>query len=281
MMPVLFEFSLFGWESALPTYGLVLAIAFLLALAMALRQARLAGVEPAVITDFWIVSLLSGVIGAKLLLYLLDYEYYLAHPKAILTTLRSAGVWYGGLILAVAACLVMVRRRGLNAWLIGDILAPAIILGQAVGRWGCFAAGCCYGSACSLPWAVTFTDPHANEITGVPLNIALHPVQLYMSLADFGVFLVVLAIAARKKFEGQVLLSYLVLYAFVRGMLEIFRGDPRGAIGPLSTSQAISIAVGLVAIVLYLVRRSRPAPAPPGGKAGKRASRRRRRATAS
>jgi len=277
MMPVLFEFRLFGYDLALPTYGLILAIAFLLALWLALRQARRAGVEPAVITDFWIVSLLSGVVGAKLLLYLLDYDYYLAHPKAILTTLRSAGVWYGGLILAVVACLVMVKRRGLNAWVIGDILAPAIILGQAVGRWGCFAAGCCYGTHCSLPWAVTFTNPRANEITGVPLDVPLHPVQLYMSLADFGILILLLAIAARKKFEGQVLLAYLMLYAFARGTLEIFRGDPRGALGPLSTSQAISIVVGLVAAALYLMRRRMPAP--PDASAGKKhgGSKRRRR----
>jgi len=259
-MPVLFEFHLFGWDIALPTYGFLLAIAFLLALALATRQARRAGVEASVVTDLWIISLISGVLGAKLLLYLLDFRHYLAHPWDIVKTLRSAGVFYGGLIAAILVCLIVVRRRGLNGWLIGDVLAPAIILGQAVGRWGCFAAGCCYGSETSVPWAVTFSDPQAYEVTGVPLNVARHPVQLYLSLADFVLCFILLAVAARKKFDGQVILLYVILYALLRGTLETFRGDPRGEMMGLSTSQWISIAAGICGILLY-VWRSRQAGA--------------------
>jgi len=261
MMPVLISFRLFGWDIALPTYGFLLAVAFLLALAVAIRQARRAGVEPAVITDLWIISLVSGVLGAKVLLYLLDFRYYLAHPGAIITTLRSAGVFYGGLVAAILVCLIVVKRRGLNGWLIGDVLAPAIIFGQAVGRWGCFSAGCCYGKPTSLPWAVTFTDPKANEITGVPLNVPLHPVQIYLSLADFALFFILLAVAARKKFEGQVILLYVILYALLRGTLETFRGDPRGEMLGLSTSQWFSIVFGVAGVVVYILRSRHAEPA--------------------
>jgi len=271
LKPVLFDLHLFGWDIALPTYGVILAISFLAALWVALRQARRAGVEPGIITDLWIASLLSGVVGAKLLLYILEFDYYVAHPRAILTSLRSAGVFYGGLILAIAVCLIMIRRRGLSAWVIGDVLAPAIVLGQALGRWGCFAAGCCYGTPSSAPWAVTFTDPRAREITGVPLGVALHPSQLYLSAADLAIFGILLAVAARKKFGGQVLLSYLILYPLARGTLEAFRGDPRGEILGLSTSQFISILVGAAGIVMYLRRRGRPSPDPaPSRPAGRR-----------
>src|SRR5262249_39628048 len=123
MMPVLFQFHLFGWDISLPTYGFILAVAFLMALWVAVRQARKAGIESGVVTDLWIVSLISGVLGAKLLLYLLDFRHYLAHPWDIVSTLRSAGVFYGGLIAAILVCLVVVKRRGLNGWLIGDVLA--------------------------------------------------------------------------------------------------------------------------------------------------------------
>lgn len=255
MMPVLFDFRLFGWDVALPTYGFLLAVAFLVALAVALRQARKTGLDPGFITDLWIISLISGVIGAKLLLYLLDLDYYLSHPRAILTTLRSAGVFYGGLIAAILVCLIAVRRRGADGWLVGDVLAPALILGQGIGRWGCFAAGCCYGKPSTAPWAVTFTDPRANEVTGVPLGVPLHPSQLYLSLADFALFFILLAVAARKRFPGQVLLLYMILYAVLRGSLESFRGDPRGEWIGLSTSQWFSIALGSVGVVLYLRRR--------------------------
>jgi phosphatidylglycerol:prolipoprotein diacylglycerol transferase len=254
MMPWLFHVTLFGWSIGLPTYGLVLASAFLLALAAALKQARKAGVEATTITDIWIACLLSGVVGAKLLLYLIDFDYYIAHPRAILSTLQSAGVFYGGLAAAIATCLVLVRRRGLDGWLLSDILAPGIILGQAVGRWGCFAAGCCYGKPSSLPWAVTFTDPAAKEITGVPLNVPLHPTQIYLSLADLALFFILIFAAARKKFGGQVFLLYLILYAGLRGTLEMFRGDPRGEFAGLSTSQVISIAAGIVGLALYMWR---------------------------
>jgi len=261
MRPVIFDFNLFGWELSLPTYGLLLALGFLAALAVAMSQARRAGMASDAVTDLWIVSLLSGVVGAKLLLYLLDWRYYLANPSSILTTLRSAGVWYGGLILAIAAALIIIRRKGLDGWLLGDVAAPAIAVGQAIGRLGCFAAGCCYGKPCTLPWAVTFTDPRAREITGVPLHTALHPTQIYHSIAGIVLFLFLIFLAKRKRFDGQVLLSYLILYALGRGAIEFFRDDARGSLGGFSTSQILSLAVLVTASILYF-RRRRSAPAP-------------------
>lgn len=259
MMPVLIDIRLLGLDFPLPTYGTLLALAFLAALWMATRQARLAGVEPGIVTDLWITSLLAGIVGAKLLLYMLDLDYYLANPRAILTHLRSAGVFYGGLAAAIAAGLILVRRRGASAWLLGDIVAPAIALGQAVGRVGCFAAGCCWGTPSSLPWAVTFTNPRAAEFTGVPLEVALHPVQLYLSLADLLLCAILIVVASRKRFTGQVLLLYLILYAILRGLLEVFRGDPRGALWGLSTSQIASLLLGLIALWLYLGKRRQAA----------------------
>jgi phosphatidylglycerol:prolipoprotein diacylglycerol transferase len=252
--PALFEFEIFGWQLAPPTYGLILAAAFVAALWVALRQARRAGVESSSITDLWIACLLSGVLGAKLLLYVLDWHYYLSNPWAILTSLRSAGVFYGGLLAAIVVCLVIVRRRGLDAWLIADILAPAIAIGQAVGRWGCFAAGCCYGKATTVPWAVTFTDPRAERYTGVPLGTPLHPTQLYLSAANIVLFLILIGTAARKRFDGQVFLLYLIFYPIIRGSLEFFRGDPRGEVLGLSTSQAIGIPALALGLILYVMR---------------------------
>ncbi len=260
MRPTLFELELFGWTIAPPTYGFLLAVAFLMALWVAVRQARRVGVDSSTITDLWIASLLAGILGAKLLLYALEIDYYISNPLALLTTLRSAGVFYGGLLAAIGACAIIVHRRGLDGWLIGDIAAPALILGQAIGRWGCLASGCCYGLPTTLPWGVTFTDERAHEYTGVPLEVALHPTQIYLSLADLALFGLLLLVAARKRFAGQVFLLYLILYSILRGWIEIYRGDDRGEIAGLSTSQAIGIVVGLSAIVLYL-RRSRRARA--------------------
>lgn len=260
MKPELFHIPLLGMS--LHTYGVLLAAGFLLALWVGLREAKRAGIPRDPILDLWIVSLISGIVGAKLLLYLLDLDYYLENPGAILDGLRSAGVFYGGLIAAIGACIFMVWKRGLPGWKIADAAAPAIALGQAVGRVGCFAAGCCYGKVTSLPWAVTFTDPKANEITGVPLAIPLHPSQLYMSLGNLILFAILLLLARRKSWDGQVFLWYILLYAVMRGLLEITRGDPRGEVAGVSTSQVIAAAAVVISLVLMARRRKRRGASP-------------------
>ncbi len=255
MKPHLLRFDLFGFHLSLPTYGVLLALGFLAALWYALRAARRERLPSEPIMDLWIAALVFGIVGAKLLLFALDLDYYLNNPGAIITGLRSAGVFYGGLAAAILACLIIVRRRGLPGWKIADIAAPAIALAQIVGRIGCFAAGCCYGKPTSLPWAVTFTSMEAHRITGVPLLEARHPSQIYLSLANLLLFLALLLISRRKSYDGQVFLWYVILYSVLRGAIEFTRGDPRGEILGLSTSQVIAVAAILVAG--WLVRRRR------------------------
>lgn len=253
MKPELFQLPVVGFS--IHTYGVLLAAAFLLALWVGLKGAKREGIPRDPVLDLWIVSLISGIVGAKILLFLLDLDYYIQNPSAILTGLRSAGVFYGGLVVAILTCLVVVWRRGLPGWKLADVAAPAIALGQSVGRVGCFAAGCCYGKVTDLPWAVTFTDPKASEITGVPLAIPLHPSQIYLSLSNLALFIFLVVLSRRKSYDGQVFLWYLLLYAISRGLLEFTRGDPRGQIAGISTSQVIAMAAVAAALVLFQVRR--------------------------
>jgi len=259
MKPILFETTIFGWPFFLPTYGVFLAFAFLAALWLALRSARRTKIPGDAILDLWIAALVSGIVGAKLLLYVLDLDYYVENPRAILTGLRSAGVFYGGFAAALITCVVMVVRRGISGWKVADIAAPSIALGQAVGRLGCFAAGCCYGRPTTLPWAVTFTDPEAHRITGVPLDVPLHPSQLYLSAADLALFAVLLVLSRRKRRDGQLFLWYVILYAALRTALEFTRGDPRGMLWGFSTSQYIAVATALTAVVPLWLRGRRAA----------------------
>ena len=277
MYPVLFDLNLGGLgRFTVGTYGLFYALAFLLALRLGVVLARREGIDSGRIVDLGIVGLLAGFVGAKLLLYVVDARYYLAHPMEMLLSLRSAGVFYGGLALAVLAGLWYVRRHRLPLGTVADIAAPALALGQAIGRIGCLLAGCCYGSSCTLPWAVTFHDDRARELTGVPLDAALHPTQLYHALADLVILAVTLRLLRRRRFPGQVFWTYLLLYAVLRAVVEIWRGDvARGvfASGHLSTSQLISIplAIASVAMLVVLGRRAR-AEAP--ARAGARGTRR-------
>ena len=253
MFPILLRLGPF----TLPTYGVLMATAFLVALQVARRHAERDGIDPESLTGLFIVILIGGIGGAKLALYLVDWRYYLAHPAAILSSWRSAGVYFGGFVAAAVAALWYVQRHRLPLGPVADAIAPSVALAQSIGRLGCFAAGCCYGLPTDVPWAVTFTDPEASAITGVPLGIPRHPTQIYLSLNAlilFGLLLLVRRWKRRRALpDGVVFWSYVLLYSIGRFALEFFRADPRGTLGPLSTSQGIAV-LGVVVAVCALGR---------------------------
>ena len=262
-------FDLFGrsWGPfTLHTYGLLLALAFLAGLWVASRQAKKARLDANRVTDMAVWVLIAGLVGAKLLLLAVDWRFYSRNPRELLSIFQSGGVFYGGLMGGILVAWWYVRRHALPGWTTADALAPGVILGQAIGRLGCFAAGCCYGKPASVPWAVTFTDVYAARTTGTPLDTPLHPSQLYESALAFLLFLGLLWLSDRKRFPGQVVLSYTVGYSAIRFVLEYWRGDlDRGSFfgGALSTSQLIAIVLVLGAAAFWprLSRKGAPPPA--------------------
>lgn len=243
----------------LHTYGVLLAIAFLAGLWIAGREARRAGLDSARVTDLAVYVLIAGLIGAKLLLVLVEGRFYVEHPREILSVFQSGGVFYGGLLAAFPVAWWYTRRHRLDGWATADALAPGVAIGQAVGRLGCLAAGCCHGRSTDVPWAVTFHDLYAARTVGTPLDVPLHPTQVYESLATALVFVTLLWLAPRKRFHGQVVLTYVLLYSIARFAIEFYRGDvSRGFVlgGALSTSQLIAIILVLStgAVWPYLVK---------------------------
>jgi phosphatidylglycerol:prolipoprotein diacylglycerol transferase len=272
MHPRLFTlpvFELFGRSVgplALPTYGILLVLGMLAGLWVVTRQARKAGLMPETITDMAVYAIIAGLIGAKVLLLVVEWPYYSRNPRELLSLFQSGGVFYGGLLGAIPVAFWYARRHQLDGWKTADVLAPGVVVGQAVGRIGCFMAGCCYGKPADVPWAVTFRDLYANRNVGTPLDTPLHPTQIYESLACFLIFAFLLWMAPRKRFHGQVVLAYVVLYAVARFIVEMFRGDAvRGFVlgGRLSTSQFIAVLMVLAAglVLPYLWRRKRVVPA--------------------
>jgi phosphatidylglycerol:prolipoprotein diacylglycerol transferase len=253
----------------LHTYGVLLAIAFLAGLWVASRQAKRDGLDAGRITDMAVWVLIAGLVGAKLLLVAVDWRYFSRNPRELLSIFQSGGVFYGGLIVGILIAWWYARRYQLPVWRTADVLAPGVVIGQAIGRLGCFSAGCCWGKPAQLPWAVTFTDVYASRAVGTPLDTPLHPSQLYESFAAFLIFFLLLWLAPRKRFPGQVALAYVALYSAVRFTLEFWRGDAeRGTWlgGALSTSQIAAILLVLAAaIAFHRIRRGGPAaaPAPP------------------
>jgi len=245
------------------TYGVFLAIAFLCAILVTTRLAERDGLPKQKIWDLSLWMLLAALVGSKFLMLFTEPEYR-ANPWALLSLdfLRSGGVFYGGLLGAVLAGYLLMRHYKLPWWQTADACAPGIAIGNFFGRQGCFAAGCCWGKPTDLPWGVKFTEL-GHEITGVPIDAHLHPTQLYESFAMLLVFFFLLWLHKRKRFSGQVILAYALLYSIIRFAIEFVRDDPRGdilgltSLTGLSTSQLISIVIGVSALILLIIRRRR------------------------
>jgi phosphatidylglycerol:prolipoprotein diacylglycerol transferase len=245
------------------TYGVFLAIAFLCGILVTVKLAERDGLPRQKIYDLSLWMLLAGLIGSKILMLFTEPEYR-ENPMQLVSLdfLRSGGVWYGGLLGGVLVGYLLMKRYQLPWWKTADAFAPGLAVGNFFGRQGCFAAGCCWGKPTTLPWGVKFTE-QGHQITGVPTDTYLHPTQLYESFAMLLVFFFLFWLHKRKRFSGQVILAYALLYSVIRFSIEFVRDDPRGDIlglttlTGLSTSQLISIVIGTCALILLVVRRRR------------------------
>ena len=237
----------------IPTYGVLVALGFLAGLGITLHLARRAGMVPEKVTNLAVYCAIAGILGAKLFMFLFDIGDYLRDPGRIfsLETLQAAGVFHGGFIAAILFAAFYMRREHLPVLGTMDVFAPGIAIGQAIGRLGCFAAGCCWGRECDLPWGVHFRSDFAAR---VPLNTPLHPVQLYESAADLLIFLLLFRRARQKHPAGQVIGLYMVLYSTARFIIEFYRVHEQSLVGPFSLTQWIAVGI-FVAGALMLVRK--------------------------
>ena len=258
MHPILFEFGGFTIYS----YGVLLAAAYLLGLQFALIRARLRGLDRERVMDLGIWIIISALVGAKLLLLVVDYRPFLANPRTIVDLLRSGGVFYGGLIAAVTVALAYIWRHRMPMWTTTDVFAPGIALGHVVGRLGCLLAGCCFGRPTSVPWAISFHDPNAFATSGTPLGVSLHPTQLYEAGAEALILVFLLAFERRgRPFPGRTFWSYMLLYGVSRFIIEFYRGDPRGTVfDALSTSQFVSVILVPLSVVMLVLLSRRDDP---------------------
>jgi phosphatidylglycerol:prolipoprotein diacylglycerol transferase len=246
------------------TYGVMLAAAYLLGLQLAIVRARRAGLDSGRVLDLGVYLVIAALLGAKFLLLFVNFGYFRSNPGEIFVLLRSGGVFYGGLIGATLVAFWYIRRHGLPLWTTCDMFAPGIALGHVVGRLGCLLAGCCYGKPTSVPWAITFTDPFAAANVGTPLNIPLHPTQIYEAGAELLILVFLLMTERRgRRFPGRTFWGYMFLYAVSRFAIEFYRGDERGIIWGLSTSQSISLIIAPLSLVMLLLLRRRIEPRAP------------------
>ena len=241
----------------IPTYGVLVATAFLVALWITVKLAKRAQLPPEQVTNLAIYCALAGLAGAKLFMILFDYQDYLARPGTIfsLATLQAAGVYQGGLLMALITAVCYMRKTKLPVLKTFDVFAPGVAVGHAIGRIGCFAAGCCWGKECSLPWAVTFRNPEAHDLVGVPLNVPLHPTQLYESLSEALIFAFLYWRIQRPHRDGEIFGMYLALYSIARFLVEFVRNHEQPTHWDLSLTQWISLGTLAAGIALMAMAR--------------------------
>ncbi|MBK7801311.1 MAG: prolipoprotein diacylglyceryl transferase [Chloracidobacterium sp.] len=260
MYPELFRIGTFP----VTTYGIFLAVGMLLALFVASRLAARDGLPRERIYDLGLWVLVGGLVGSKLLMYFVEPDVHVF----TLDFLRSGGVYYGGLLGGFFTLVILIRFYKLSFWKVADALVPGLALGQAFGRQGCFAAGCCWGKPTDWFWGVHFTDK-GHEYTGVPMygpsneDLYLHPTQLIESFTMLAVFGLLFYLHRKKKFDGQVLIAYGIIYSIFRFSIEFIRDDPRGDLWGLttltgfSTSQIISLLVAAGSLIFMVIRLKR------------------------
>ena len=222
MYPIAFKLG----SLTVHSYGIMIALAFLAGLWTATLRARRENIPGERITDVVTWIMVGSIIGARTVYVTTWHEEFAGQPWTEIFAVWHGGlVYYGGLIGGIIAALLYAWWKKMPVWKMADVLAPSIALGSFFGRAGCLLNGCCYGRQTDLPWAITFTNPLAHELSNTPLNVPLHPTQIYDGLLNLALYFFLAWLFRRKKFDGEIIATYLICYAIIRSIVEVFRGD--------------------------------------------------------
>ncbi|RXI48672.1 prolipoprotein diacylglyceryl transferase [Clostridium tetani] len=247
MKPVLFE--LFGLK--IYGYGAMIALGILAAVILLDKRSKKRGYNEDHIFNMAIVGIIGGILGGKLLYIIVDIKNIIDNPE-ILKDLGNGFVIYGAIIGGAISVYLYCKKKNWDVLKMLDLVVPSVALAQGFGRIGCFLAGCCYGKPTKLPIGVMFTNsPFA------PSNIHLHPTQIYSSIFDFLLAFFLLWYSRKAEKPGRVFSLYVIIYGVGRVIVEFLRGDPRGNVSMLSTSQFISLFTIIIGIFVFNIDRFR------------------------
>jgi phosphatidylglycerol:prolipoprotein diacylglycerol transferase len=250
MHPLLFKIGSIPVHS----YGFLIAIGFLVAVFVIRKLSLRSHLDPERVLDFTFWLLLVGFIGARVLYILTRLDYFESDPAAIFRVWEGGLVFFGGPLACIPFAVWYIKKHGMPLWKTMDVLIPGLVINHAFGRFGCLAAGCCYGKPTGGSWGIKlYSDLVDQDMRGIPL----HPTQLYEASALLILFAGLMILFRRKAFDGQIVLTYFIAYPIIRSIIEIFRGDSiRGFVidDVLSTSQFISILVVIGASIVLAYR---------------------------
>ena len=247
---------------AIHSYGLLLAVGFLLAIQIFVSRGKRRGIPEDSLHTISLVILILAIVGGRGLFVMTHWSEYSKDLWGIFRLWEGGLMLYGGYILAIAGGIAYVRRTGLSLWKVADAVAPAMALGIGIGRLGCFLNGCCYGLPTSLPWGVQFPSGSYASYTfpGMPI----HPSQLYLALAGAALFLALLRLDRTPRFDGWLFWTAVAIDAVLRFVIDFTRYYDQtsflGKVGDLSfnINQILSAFLFLTAIVMLRVLSRRP-----------------------
>jgi phosphatidylglycerol:prolipoprotein diacylglycerol transferase len=255
----------------LRSYGLLMALAFVVGTFLGLREARRLGLDEDKVVNVILVTLVASVLGARLLYVLEHLAEFRREWTSALALWQGGLTLYGGIVAGTFAGLLAARRMGLPVWVVADALTPALALGTVFGRVGCFLNGCCYGQPTSRPWGVVFPrDSFAYLEFG---DRPVHPSQLYNALAGLLLFAVFQLLRKRMRVPGVLFWSFVAAFALVRIPLDLTRAYEVNAVllrvGAVEVTESQLMSVGLALFAVLMILRLRravplagPTPAP-------------------
>jgi phosphatidylglycerol:prolipoprotein diacylglycerol transferase len=245
MHPVFFSL----WKFTIFSYGFFVALAFIVSI---LYLHSIVKLKKQIISQDELCSLILymvvfGIIGSRFFFVIINLHEFLLYPLNIFKLWQGGLVYYGGFISVILFLVIYAKNKNLQVFKLADLFAPALALGHAIGRIGCYFSGCCYGKESSLPWAVVFNDTNSAAVIGVHL----HPTQIYEALGNFLLFIFLNFYCKKINKTGLIFAAYLILYSVLRFTVEVFRGDYRGiqCFG-LSISQIISMCLFIIGVFI-------------------------------
>ncbi len=242
-------------------YGIIITFGVVLAVYLSMREARRRQIDPDDIVDllFWMLPI--SLVGARLYYVIFEWGYYSQHPGDIIKIWNGGIAIYGGLIAAVIVLLIFCAQREIPAWLLLDVLAPTVILAQAIGRWGNFMNQEAFGAKTTLSFLQSLHLPHFIVQQMLIDGAYRQPTFLYESMWSLLGFILLMSLRHRPHLfkQGEVFLSYVIWYAFGRMFIEGMRTDSLYLFGQIRVSQLLS-AVLVVGGILWIWLRRRNEP---------------------
>jgi len=242
------------WKYPVYSWGLSLAVAFVVGTVYAAMIGKKRGVDPDNVIDLALFACIGSIIGARLLYILLNIRSYIDYPVSVFY-MRDGGLsYFGGLGAGIGVGVLYCRRQKISVGKMADVVAPAVPIGYAIVRVGCLLNGCCYGHVSEAPWA----------LAAGPGSMLRHPVQLYAAISSVIIFFLLRAAEPKKKFEGQILWLYAGLYCVARFVVEFWRVGTRDYFAPFTATQVLCVLLAVFAFGVIRVKTRAAAPIRPG-----------------